>query len=122
MQLHNIKQSKLPFSLSVAVALDIFLDWLLIGIGFSAGKEEGMLLAFALSGALLSLGMATASDLTENKISKSKSIIILIILALIFFPCAVPGGIFLQNLSPNILGFILSFGVSVLLFLAAEEL
>lgn len=118
----NMRQGKLPLSLLVAVAVDIFVDGLLLGIGFSAGKSEGMLLAFALSGELLSLGMATASDLTDNKISNSKSIIIIIILALVFFSSAVLGGTFLHNLSPDILDFILSFGISALLFLVAEEL
>ncbi len=113
---------KLPMSLLVAIGVDIFIDGLLLGIGFSAGSTEGMLLAIALSVELLSLGMATATELGQNKLSKQKSIIVITILSMVFFASAVLGATLLHNLSDSAMEIVLSFGLSALLFLVTEEL
>lgn len=109
-------------SLLVAIGVDIFIDGLLLGIGFSAGNTEGMLLAIALSVELLSLGMATATELGENKLSTQKSIITIALLAMVFFVSAVLGATLLHNLSDSAMEVVLSFGLSALLFLVTEEL
>lgn len=113
---------KLPMSLLVAIGVDIFIDGLLLGIGFSAGSTEGMLLAIALSVELLSLGMATATELGQNKLSKQKSIMVIAVLSLVFFASAVLGATLLHNLSDSAMEIVLSFGLSALLFLVTEEL
>lgn len=114
--------NKLPVSLLVAIGVDIFIDGLLLGIGFSAGNKEGILLAIALSVELLSLGMATATELGENTLGKAKSIIVISLLASIFFISAVLGATLLHNLSDSAMEIVLSFGLSALLFLVTEEL
>ena len=114
--------NKLPVSLLVAIGVDIFIDGLLLGVGFSAGNKEGTLLAIALSVELLSLGMATATELDENTLGKTKSIIVISLLASIFFISAVLGATLLHNLSDNAMEIVLSFGLSALLFLVTEEL
>lgn len=114
--------AKIPMSLLVAVGVDIFIDGLLLGIGFSAGNTEGMLLAIALSVELLSLGMATATELDQNKLNKRRSIIIIATLAIVFFISAVLGATLLHNLSESAMEVVLSFGLSALLFLVTEEL
>ncbi|GAA4749292.1 ZIP family metal transporter [Flavisolibacter ginsenosidimutans] len=118
----TVVKNKLPASLLIAIAVDIFIDGLLLGIGFTAGSTEGMLLAFALSVELLSLGMATATELGENNLSKQKSLGLIALLALVFFISAVLGATLLHNLSHNALEIVLSFGLSALLFLVTEEL
>ena len=118
----SIENNKLPFSLLIAIAVDIFIDGLLLGIGFTAGNKEGILLAIALSLELLSLGMATATELGENNISKKKSAIAISILSMVFFISAVLGGTLLHTLSHKALEIVLSFGLSALLFLVTEEL
>lgn len=118
----NIVSNKIPFSLLTAIAVDIFIDGLLLGIGFTAGNTEGILLAIALSVELLSLGMATATELGENNISKQKSIVVIAILAMVFFTSAVLGATLLHTLSHKALEIVLSFGLSALLFLVTEEL
>jgi len=115
-------EGKLPMSLLVAIGVDIFIDGLLLGIGFSAGSTEGMLLAIALSVELLSLGMATATELGQNKLSKKKSITVIAILSIVFFASAVLGATLLHNLSDSAMEIVLSFGLSALLFLVTEEL
>lgn len=117
-----IVNNKVPVSLLIAIAVDIFIDGLLLGIGFAAGDTEGILLAIALSLELLSLGMATATELGENKINKQKSIRLIVIPAIIFFISAVLGATLLHNLSHQFLEVVLSFGLSALLFLVTEEL
>ena len=113
---------KLPMSLLLAIGVDIFIDGLLLGIGFSAGSTEGMLLALALSIELLSLGIATATELGENKVTKQRSFSIVAVLAAVFFASAVLGGSLLSNLSHSAMEIVLSFGLSALLFLVTEEL
>lgn len=117
-----INKSKLPVSLLVAIGVDIFVDGLLLGIGFSAGNTEGMLLAVALSIELLSLGMATAAELGDNNLNKQKSIGLIVMLAAVFFISAVLGATLLHNLSHSAMEIVLSFGLSALLFLVTEEL
>jgi len=118
----NIIKNKLPVSLLIAIAVDIFIDGLLLGIGFTAGNTEGVLLAIALSVELLSLGMATATELGENNLSRKKSVGLIAALALVFFISAVLGATLLHNLSHKAMEVVLSFGLSALLFLVTEEL
>lgn len=118
----TVNKSKLPVSLLITIAVDIFIDGLLLGIGFSAGGTTGVLLAFALAVELLSLGMATATQLGVNNLSKQRSIGIIFILALLFFVSAVLGATLLHNLSDSAMEIVLSFGLSALLFLVTEEL
>lgn len=117
-----IIKNKLPLSLLVAIGIDIFIDGLLLGIGFMAGSTEGILLAIALSVELLSLGMATATELGKNNLTKQKSVTLIISLAFVFFISAVLGATLLHNLSHNAMEIVLSFGLSALLFLVTEEL
>lgn len=112
----------IPWTLLIAIAVDIFVDGFILGIGFEAGSSEGVLLAIALSVELLSLGMATATELGNNKVGNKKSIGLIIALAVIFFASSVLGGTMLQNLSHNVMDIVLSFGLSALLFLVTEEL
>jgi zinc transporter, ZIP family len=51
----------LPIGLIVTVGVDVLIDGLLIGIGFIAGANQGILLTVALTLELLSLGLATSA-------------------------------------------------------------
>jgi ZIP family zinc transporter len=115
-------KNKIPMSLLLAIGIDIFIDGLLLGIGFAAGSEEGMLLAFALSIEFLSLGIATATELGENKIKPARAISVIFSLAGVFFISAVLGATLLHKLSDNVMELVLSFGLSALLYLVTEEL
>lgn len=118
----EIETPKMPVGLLIAIAVDVFIDGLLLGIGFTAGSTEGMLLAIALSLELLSLGMATATELSEKGLSKRKSTGLIVTLAIVFFVSAVLGATLLHNLSHRAIEVVLSFGLSALLFLVTEEL
>jgi ZIP family zinc transporter len=111
-----------PWGLLTGVGVDIFIDGLLLGIGFAAGNTEGILLAVALSLELLSLGMATATELGNNQIRGKKTISLVAGLALVFFTSAALGATILGHASHNVLDIVLSFGLAALLFLVTEEL
>jgi ZIP family zinc transporter len=116
------RSQALPLAILIAIAVDIVIDGLLLGIGFSAGAKEGKLLAFALSVEVLSLGLATATSLGERGIRRSVIVVVIAGLSLLFFVSAVLGGTLLHNLSDSWLEIILSFGLAALLFLVTEEL
>lgn len=113
---------KIPWGLLSGIGVDIVIDGLLLGIGFAAGAKEGKLLAFALAVELLSLGMATVTELKSASLTKNRILIILATISSLFFISALLGGTLLQHLSHDMLELVLSFGVSALLFLVTEEL
>lgn len=111
-----------PTGLVFGVGVDIFVDGLLLGIGFAAGAKEGMLLALALATELLSLGLATAAALGRAGVPRPKNIAVNGALALSFFVAAIGGATLLSRLSGEWLELVLSFGLAALLFLVTEEL
>ncbi len=118
----NSASTNIPWTLIIPIAVDIFIDGLLLGIGFSAGKTEGILLAAALSLELLSLGLSTSSELGNEGNSKKKSLFIILSLAAVFFISSILGATLLHNLPGNVLDILLSFGLAALLYLVTEEL
>lgn len=114
--------ARLPLAFLLAIGVDIFIDGLLLGVGFAAGAKEGVLLAFALGVEVLSLGLATATSLTSDGVARSRIIRLLLGLSALFFVSAVGGATLLHNLPETGLDIVLSFGLAALLFLVTEEL
>jgi ZIP family zinc transporter len=112
----------LPWGLLVGVGIDIFIDGLLLGIGFAAGAKEGTLLAIALTVELLSLGLATAVELRQDGFGKLRAVGIVTGLALALLLGAGVGTTVLSGATGNLLEIVLSFGLAALLFLVTEEL
>ncbi|MCQ6497972.1 hypothetical protein, partial [Vibrio parahaemolyticus] len=52
--------------LIVMVAVDIFIDGLVLGIGFAAGAKQGFLLTVALTTEVLFLGLSLTGELSES--------------------------------------------------------
>ncbi|MEZ0542740.1 ZIP family metal transporter [Fibrella arboris] len=111
-----------PVTFLLAMGVDISVDGLLLGIGFGAGAKEGVLLAFGLGIEVFSLGLATATSLTEDGVSRSRIIRLLLGLSALFFVSAVGGATLLHKLPEAGLDVVLSFGLAALLFLVTEEL
>ncbi|MEZ0612355.1 ZIP family metal transporter [Fibrella sp. WM1] len=111
-----------PLAFLLAIGVDLFIDGLLLGVGFAAGSKEGVLLAFALGIEVLSLGLATATSLTNDGVTRSRIIRLLLGLSALFFVSAVGGATLLHNLPETGLDIVLSFGLAALLFLVTEEL
>lgn len=113
---------QLPWGLLIAIGVDIFLDGLLLGIGFAAGAKEGTLLAVALAFELFSLGLATAVELQQEAFTKVRTVGIVALLAGSLVVGAALGLTLLSHATGGLLVFVLSFGLAALLFLVTEEL
>lgn len=118
----TINVSQIPVAFLVAIGVDVFIDGLLLGIGFASGAQAGMLLAFAIGLEMFSMGMAVASELGSEGIPKGKVIRHIVQLSSLFIVSAVLGGTLLQHLSDSWMEMVLSFGLSALLYLVTEEL
>ena len=118
----NAAPGGLPWGLLIGVGVDIFIDGLLLGIGFVAGAKEGTLLAIALTLELLSLGLATAVQLRQHGYGRGRAVGIVGGLALALLVGAGLGTTLLSGASGGLLEIVLSFGLAALLFLVTEEL
>lgn len=112
----------LPMAFLLAIGVDLVIDGLLLGIGFAAGAKEGTLLALALGIEVLSLGLATATSLTDQGVPRARIIRLLLSLSVLFFVSTVGGATLLHQLPEAGLDIVLSFGLAALLFLVTEEL
>lgn len=108
--------------LLVAVAIDVFLDGLLIGVGFAAGERVGTLLVVALTLELLFLGVSVAASLTEAKVNHVRTLLTVTALSALVVLGALLGGSLLAGLSGLALEIVLSFGAAALMYLVVEEL
>lgn len=118
----NVEKSSIPVSLVTAISVDILIDGLLLGTGFAAGFKEGVLLSIALSLELLSLGMATTTELKENNVSRRQNVTLMTALGCLFIISISLGASILSHLPEQGLEILLSFGLAALLFLVTEEL
>lgn len=110
-----------PSGLLTMVGADIFIDGLVLGIGFAAGAKAGLLLTVALSLEVLFLGLAVTTELSETVKSRAPILLIVAGMALLM-----PLGALLSTpvaALPDVYvtGF-LSFGLIALLYLVTEEL
>ncbi|HLB42617.1 MAG TPA: hypothetical protein VJN02_07180 [Gammaproteobacteria bacterium] len=118
---HMPLKSKLPAGLLLAVWIDVFVDGLLVGVSFIAGKESGILITVALSACLLFLGISTTMVLKE-RISLIQNMLWIVMIAMMM-PLGAWAGASIMNSVPQAwMTEILSFGVAALLYLGAEEL
>jgi len=108
--------------LILVVGIDVFIDGLLIGVGFAAGAKVGTLLVVALTLELLFLGVSVASTLGQAGVTKGRAILSVAGLSLLVMVGALIGGTLAQGLSGLALEIVLSFGAVALLFLVTEEL
>ncbi|MEZ0608506.1 ZIP family metal transporter [Fibrella sp. WM1] len=118
----NQSRGALPITFLVVLGVDVVIDGLLLGVGFAAGDKEGKLLAYALGIESVSLGLATATTLTNTGLARRRISSLLVSIALLFVGSTVLGATLLHNLSPGGLDIVLSFGLAALLFLVTEEL
>lgn len=73
----SANKSTLPWAALTAIGIDLFIDGILLGIGFAAGQKEGTLLAFALALECFSLGIAVITTIRKPLISKGKMYLVL---------------------------------------------
>ena len=108
--------------LVTTVAVDVTIDGLLVGVGFAAGAEAGVLLTIALSLEVLFLALATAAALVRAGASRSRVLTTSAGLAGLLIAGAAAGGLAAGALTGGLLAAVLAFGVAALLYLVTEEL
>lgn len=116
------KKAEQPLRLMAATALDLFVDGVLVGVGFAAGAHTGVLLTIALTIEILFLGLATAAALTEAKATRARVIGTTGSFVIPIVAGGLLGATLLGGLSGDALAVVLSFGAAALLYLVTEEL
>lgn len=104
--------------LLLATFIDVATDGFIIGAGFAAGGETGMILALGLSVELLFLGLA----LTSEALSGWRIIAISGALGATVLIFAIVGNYVLADASHAVIGAALAFSAAALLYLVTEEL
>ncbi|MGH6753791.1 MAG: ZIP family metal transporter, partial [Bradyrhizobium sp.] len=113
--------SKGTAGLVVMVAVDIFIDGLVLGIGFAAGAKQGFLLTVALTIEVLFLGLSVTGVLAESIRQPARVLAIVAGLA-ILLPVGAAFGIPVSYLPNFWIAAFFSFGLVALLYLVTEEL
>ncbi len=113
--------SKSTASLLIAVAIDIFIDGLLVGIGFAISIAKGLIISIALSLELLFLVLSVDATLQKSGKKFLSILLINVGFAILVFAGSALGLTFL-NASKSTMVLITSFGAAALLYLAIEEL
>jgi len=105
----------------VPIAIDLFIDGVLIAVGFAAGAEGGMVLLFGLTLEAVSLGLSSAPVLVRSGMPSARVVTLMAATgAAILLGAGVGYGV--AGLSGHFLAGILGFGVAALLYLVTEEL
>jgi len=108
--------------LLMATGIDMFIDGLLVGVSFSVGVKQGVMITIALTIELLLLGLSVASSLIGRGVSRKRVITTTAVLALCVLAGAALGGTLLEGLSGAALEIVLAFATSAFLYLVTEEL
>ncbi|MCA9778364.1 MAG: transporter [Candidatus Eremiobacteraeota bacterium] len=120
------EESEGPEAVSIAfllgIAVDVFIDGLLVGIASGAGAKEGELLTIGLTFEVLFLGLSTATSMSRVGEAGRKIALVIGSLAALFVLGAVAGGYAMAVLPALAVVGVLSFGTAALLFLVTEEL
>lgn len=111
-----------PAALALTVGVDVFIDGLLVGIGFAAGAKQGILITVALSAEVLFLGLATAAALGRAGAARRKIVAAGAGLALLLAGGAAAGVLLLSRLPEFGREVFLALGAAALLYLVTEEL
>lgn len=104
--------------LMLATFIDVAMDGFIIGAGFAAGGETGMILALGLSVELLFLGLALTSEATAGW----RIVGISGALGATVLGFALIGSYVLADASHAVIGAALAFSAAALLYLVTEEL
>jgi ZIP family zinc transporter len=105
----------------VPMAVDLFIDGLLIAIGLAAGEFGGTILLAGLTIEALSLGLSSTPGLVRRGAGSVRAILTMGGLGLMILLGA-SAGYGAMGASLPVLALILGFGVSALLYLVTEEL
>lgn len=112
------KSEQWNYGLILATFMDVAVDGFIIGAGFAAGANTGLVLALGLSVELLFLGLSLVSETVKGwRVALMTSLLAFVVLA-----CTFLGYYLLKGASVASISAILAFGVAALLYLVTDEL
>lgn len=111
-----------PKGMLVAIALDVFIDGLVLGAGFAAASRTGLLLTVALTLELLFLGVTAAAALVGGGVTVRRTIAVVTAIAGLLSIGTAIGVLALAGTSEDVLAVVLGFGAVALMYLVTEEL
>lgn len=114
----HMGENAFNYGLIAATFIDVAVDGFIIGAGFAAGGNTGLILALGLSVELLFLGLS----LVSNTIHGWRVVVMSVALAGVVLGCSVLGNYLLLGASSSIISAMLAFGVAALLYLVTDEL
>lgn len=107
-------------SFMLAIALDLLVDGMIIGLGFVAGTEQGALMTFALTLEILFLGLALSATLAPLYSAPAIMFFSVVIGSMLIFGMGL--GLTAATWPPALLTGGYAFGLIALLYLVTEEL
>ena len=111
-----------PIGLLVAVAIDLLIDGVLVGLGAQLGFIQALILTIALTLEILFLSLSLAAELNDRGLSSRRAALVCTGLGMSTAVGAVTAAALLSGVGPAVLAFVLAFGAAALLYLAVEEL
>lgn len=109
------------WGLLAAIAIDIFIDGLVLGLAFIGGAKAGLLLTVALTLEILFLGLTVTDALSASLRGRLKLVAATLALALLL-PLGTLAATPVSALPSHLITAFLSFGLMALLYLVTEEL
>lgn len=111
-----------PATLAATVGTDLLIDGLLLGIAFSIGTEQGVLLTVGLTMEVLTLALTVSADLSSKGMGRLAAAAVPPLLTGLLAAGAVFGVAALGGLSGPAFAAIVGLGSVALLYLVVEEL
>lgn len=111
----------LPIGLTLAIAVDFFVDGVILGAGFASASHVGVLLTIALAVEYLFVGLSLSATLAGS-VSTRFVALAPVVLALLTVTGTVVGVLALAGVSAPVLAGVLAFGAVAFMYLATEEL
>ena len=111
-----------PATLIGTVGVDLLIDGLLLGIAFSIGTDQGVLLAIGLTMEVLTLALTVSGSLSASGTRRRVAAAVPALLTLLLAVGAVIGVSALGGLSGPAFAAVVGFGAVALLYLVVEEL
>lgn len=106
----------------LVVLVDILIDGLLVGVGFAAGREKGILIMVALTLEVLFLGLSTVGQLLASGASRGRAMAWALLTSAVLLAGAAIGAMIASVLHGQVFVGVLAFGAAALLYLVTEEL
>jgi ZIP family zinc transporter len=113
---------KLPVGFLAAVAIDLFIDGLLVATGATVSRRTAVIIAIALTVEVLFLGLSVALRLAGSGVPRVRAAVITGGVSLVTAVGAVLGALVLGGAGSTVLTLVLAFAAAALLWLVVEEL